>query len=200
MIADIRTIEELWAALDETGASARYSLLLNSATIESLEPFFQVAAAVRARTELVSPLIADPNWRITLVGTALAVLIRAKPLAVPMIQRLVDGSWVAPQLAAGIASLPQDESNLEPLRRLLAESTAESDPKTVLSAHSALSLLNDPVARQFDGGAVFAELWNRDTARCHQIAMRWSGKWQIAGPYFRLRFGVLDAAEQPPAV
>jgi HEAT repeat protein len=88
---------------------------------------------------------------------------------------------------------------LGPLRRVLTDSNEDSDPKTVLSAHAALSLLNDPAAREFDGSALFATLWKRDTARSHQIAVRWSGKWQVAAPYFRQRLGILEVDDAVPA-
>jgi hypothetical protein len=186
----VQTSEELWSALDSSGASARYALLLNSATIETLEPFFQVAAQVRTRPALIAPLIGDVNWRITLVGTALAVLVREETLTESMVERLVSGSWVAPQLAAGIASMPHAGAQLDPLREFLAQCTLESDPKSCMSAYAALSLLGDPIARTFDATPVFAELWKRDDVGCQQIAARWRGIWQIVGPYFRLRFGL----------
>lgn len=198
-ITTLQSFDELCAALDQTGASGRYALLLHGATIETLEPFFLVGERVRARPELLLPFIDDRNWRVTLVGTALAVLIRSEQLVTAMVAKLVAGSWVAPQLAAGIASMGPGSAALDPLRQLLARCTMDSDPKTVLSAHAALALVNDSAAREFDATSLFAALWKRDGVRCHQVAARWRGIWQVAGPYFRHRIGASDTDDLGPA-
>jgi hypothetical protein len=78
MSAEIQTTDELWSALEQTGAAARYSKLLHLITIEGLEPFFEVAPRVMHKPEIIAPLILDRNWRVILIGTALAVLVRVE--------------------------------------------------------------------------------------------------------------------------
>lgn len=198
-MTEVQTFDELCAALDQAGAFTRYTILLNSATIESLEPFFQVAERIRVRPQLLAPLIGEANWRVTLVGMALAVLVRAEQLVPPMVAQLVGGSWAAPQLAAGIASMGPGMVVLDPLRQLLTQCTIDSDPKMILSAYAALALVNDSAAREFGATDLCAALWKKDSTRAFQIAARWRGVWQVAGPYFRQRIGAHDPDNPGPA-
>jgi hypothetical protein len=193
MSAEIQTTDELWSALEQTGAAARYSKLLHLITIEGLEPFFEVAPRVLRKPELVAPLIRDGNWRVTVVGTVVAVFVRSERLAAPMVERLVQGSWVAPQLAAGIAFLPGD-ADLSPLRRVLENCHPASDPKTVMSAYAALALKHDAAASSFESTWHFSTFWKLDEVRCYELAARWRGIWSVAGPYFHRQIGTPDEA------
>jgi len=183
--ADFRTVDELCAALEKSGASERYSKLLNGITIEGLKPFFEVAPRVLARPELIEPLILGPDWRVTLVGTALAVLICSERLTAPMVEGLARGSWVAPQLAAGILSLPSENVDLSKLRAVLEGAGPASDPKHILPVFAVLEQRNDPAARAFRETDLFSALWKLDSARYYSLTWRWRGIWGIAGPHFR---------------
>ena len=194
MSAELQTTDDLWSALEQAGATARYSKLLHLVTIEGLAPFFEVAPRVMQKPDIIAPLILEPNWRVTLSGTALAVLVWSERLVQPMIERLVQGSWVAPQLAAGIAFLLGDTADLSPLRQLLESCKSTSDPKTVMSAYAALALKHDPAARTFERTELFSMLWRLDDVRCYQLAARWHGIWSVAGPYFHRRIGTPDPA------
>jgi hypothetical protein len=193
MTAQIQTTDDLWSALEQTGAAGRYSKLLHLITIEGLEPFFEVAPRVMHKPEIIAPLVLDRNWRVTLIGTALAVLVRSERLLTPMVEALVQGSWVGPQLAAGIASLPGD-ADLSPLRRVLENCSPASDPKTVMSAYAALALKHDAAASSFESTGRFSTFWKLDDVRCYQLAARWRGVWSVAGPYFHRQIGTADEA------
>ena len=146
------------------------------------------------KTDIIAPLILDPNWRVTLIGSALAALVWSERLVKPMVERLVQGNWIAPQLAAGIASLPSDNADLSQLRQLLESCDPTSAPKTVMSAYAALALKNDPVARSFEKTELFSTYWKLDDVHCYQIVARWRGIWQVAGPYFLRRIGAPEEA------
>lgn len=184
----MKTTEELWAALERSGASARYAKLLHGLTLPDLQPFFECAAPVVARPEMTAPIILDPNWRVSAIGAALAALAWSEKLAAPLIDALGRGSFVAPQLAGAIASIPRPESELPRLRALLDH----GDAKTALSAYAALSLVNDPAASAFDKTPRFAELWAKDDVRCVALASKWRGIWSVAGPHFRQSIGWVD--------
>ncbi len=182
---DYKSQEELLAGLESSGASARYTQLLQRTGIAELRPFFEVATRVQARPELLAPLILDDNWRLNIVGTALAVLIGSERLAPSMIDQLVRGSWAAPQLAAAIASVVTSKTDVSKLRDLLKRADAASEPKTLFSAFAALDLLGDSAAREFVRNPAFSELRQRDEAHFYLLAARWRGIWMVAGPYFR---------------
>jgi hypothetical protein len=184
---DIRSTEDLWKALGSSGAADRYTKLLHGITIDGLTPFFQTAAQVVGRPELVAPLILEHDWRAGILGAALAALLGSPRLGAPLIESLQAGSWVAPQLAAAIAALPGAPPDLSPLRVLLAHANAVDDPKWIMSIYAALSMGKDPAASEFEKKAAFSTLWANGGASWFALAVRWRGVWGVAGPYFRTR-------------
>lgn len=87
-----------------------------------------------------------------------------------MAWRLANWNWVAPQLAAGIAIVDQG-GGIDLVQKIVEEATEESNPKVVLSAYSALSFMNSPIAAEFEASPLFEHLNNADA---------WDGSVSIA--------------------
>ena len=76
---------------------------------------------------MIRALIQDRNWRRVLVGNAAVILLRAGEFENDLFLRLAQGSWVAPQLAVGLA-LVSNGSTVPALEKLIDEATEEESP------------------------------------------------------------------------
>ena len=140
------------------------------------------AIELKERPHLIKELIrGEGGWRPTLVGNAIAILLRAREFESDLIWRLSNWSWVAPQVAAGIAILsgPSTEKDLEPL---LKNAMEESDPKIVLSTYSALKFIGSPLAEEFESGQIFKTLKDKDRDSCLEIARTHWNFWKEVEP------------------
>lgn len=127
----------------------------------ALNKYRELALNLRKHPEEIRKLIISLNWRPTLVGNAVAILLREKAFQEDMIWRLENRSWVAPQLAAGIAIL--DEGLAEDrLIKILVSASDVSNPKTIMSTYSSLVFLKSPFAEKFEKTAIFERLKEKD--------------------------------------
>jgi hypothetical protein len=53
--------------------------------------------------KIIKVLIRDTNWRLTLIGNAVTILLNASEFEEDLTWRLTHSTWVAPQVATGIA-------------------------------------------------------------------------------------------------
>lgn len=137
---------------------------------ELLRKYRSLAAGLRRSPEFVRELVRDNNWRPTLIGVIVVVLLRAVEHQADMAWRLANWNWVAPQLAVGIAIVDKG-GGLDLVRKIVEEATEESNPKVVLSAYSALSFMNSPIVAEFEASPLFEHLKKADA---------WDGSVNIA--------------------
>jgi hypothetical protein len=137
---------------------------------ELLRKYRSLAAGLRESPEFVQELIRDKNWRPTLIGITVVILLRAVEYQADMVWRLANWNWVAPQLAVGIAMVDQGRG-INLIRGIVEEATETSNPKVVMSAYSALSFMNSPIAAEFESTPLFEHLTTADA---------WDGSMGIA--------------------
>ena len=147
-----------------------------------LAKYRKLAVGLRTCPDFIRELISDRNWRPTLIGLAVVILLRAAEYQSDMVWRLVNWNWVAPQLAVAIAIVDQGRGE-DLLRRVVEEANEESNPKIVMSAYSALSFVNSPIAAEFEGSELFehlrkADAWDGSVA----IAKRHWEFWNAIAP------------------
>jgi len=161
--AFVRKLDELGLSENNKTYDWYLSLLHFSGDTDSefFSRFQKFAVAVKDDDRFISDLIRDRNWRATVVGVALGVVLRKFDLQADMIWRIANLNWAAPQLAAGIGFLDRGkgESQLVPL---LNEATEDSNPKSVLSIYAALGFLGSPAAVEFENSELFAYLTEKD--------------------------------------
>src|SRR5262245_60741517 len=144
----ITSTEALWNELERRGLTTLYAKFLHQSwwpqtPLQAIQPFAEVAAQVKVQPQLIAPLIEDTNWRVNLHGVALAILAGARSLVPLLARRLGVGSWIAPQLAAGIVLLSRGDdasdsrrvAELAELTALLRAATIDSEPKIVMSIY-----------------------------------------------------------------
>jgi len=127
-----------------------------------MEKYKNLAIMLKDSPELISELIRDENWRPTLVGNAIAILLRAKEFQKDLVWRLENGNWVAPQIAVALAILNDDFAEKE-LKRIIENVSEESNPKTIMSAYSSLKFLESKIANEFEKTKLFEVLKQKDS-------------------------------------
>lgn len=142
-----------------------------------LNRYIELAVQLKESPEVIRALIRSENWRPTLVGNAVAILMRDSQFRGDLIWRLVSWTGVAPQVAAGIA-LVSDSTSMPALETVLAEVSTESSPKTVLSAYSALKLCGSDEAERFEATPIYAALRAKDQHNCIGIAEQHWDFWK----------------------
>ena len=102
-------------------------------------------------------LVAD--WRVTLNANIVAILQGDAVYVETLVEQIVKLSWVAPQLAAGVALLSPTDTvpQLEQLVHNAAKPTDGRQNKAVLSAYAALKLLGSDAAIAFEQNPIFHE-------------------------------------------
>ncbi len=135
-----------------------------------LSKYNDLALSLKDSPKIIKHLIRDPNWRPTLVGNAVVMLLKAHSLQKDLIWRLENGSWVSPQLAVGIKLIDDGFAEKE-MERLIEISTEESNPKTIMSAYSCLKFLGSKYATEFENTDAF-EIWKEKDS--------WDNSFQIA--------------------
>jgi hypothetical protein len=194
----ITSTEALWNELEGRGLATLYTKFLHQSwwpqtPLQAIQPFAEIAAQVKAQPQLIAPLIEDTNWRVNLHGVALAILAGARPLVPVLARRLGAGSWIAPQLAAGIALLgrgddPSDSSGVAELAELTARlraATIDSEPKIVMSIYVVMSYLDRTAAGDFASSSVFQRLWI-DGSNWYDLTLRHIHFWRVLLPHFML--------------
>ncbi|MDQ6786224.1 MAG: hypothetical protein M3033_05325 [Acidobacteriota bacterium] len=129
---------------------------------EGLESYRKLALNLKDSPKLISELIRDVNWRPTLVGNAITILLRTKEFHKDLIWRLENGSWVSPQIAVGIALLNANLAEKE-LNKIIENASEESNPKTIMSAYSSLKFLESNFAKKFEQTKLFEVLREKDS-------------------------------------
>jgi hypothetical protein len=127
-----------------------------------LDRYRRFAVGLCDAPEFVRDLIRDKNWRPTLMGLTVVILLRAVEYQADMAWRLANGNWVAPQLAVAIA-LVDEGKGVDLVRGIVDSATEESNAKVVMSAYSALSFLKSPIAYEFEASPLFEHLKNADS-------------------------------------
>lgn len=146
-----------------------------------LNRYSELALRLRESPEVIRTLIREPNWRPTLLGNALTILLRDPQFQNDLVWRLVNWTWVAPQVAVGIA-LVSDAALIPELEILLANTSGKSHPKTILSAYFALKLRGSEKAKQFETSLLYNELKAEDRDNCIEIAERHWNFWKNIKP------------------
>lgn len=142
-----------------------------------LNRYSELAMQLKENPEVIRALIRDPEWRPTLIGNALTILLKDSRFQNDLIWRLVNWTWVAPQVAAGIA-IVSDALSIPELEMLLANASDESNPKTVLSAYSALKLCGSYKAKQFETTQLYNALNAKDQDNCIEKVERHWNFWR----------------------
>lgn len=188
----ILTTDDLWSQIVESHLTDRHLSLMNlnwwpNPPWEALTPYARIAGKVVDRSELIRPLIEDRNWRTNLFGVAIAVLADAKPLLDSMIARIGD-SWVAPQIAAGVALLLPDPDNegrdlyLSKLLEIAMAPPANDELKYLMSAYAALRICSKSHVKCFEENAGFGEKWRVGGAWYDLTKMHYE-RWRSMLPY-----------------
>lgn len=147
---------------DENDVPLHLNLIsLNFATEEVIERIKNVALDLKKSPQVITELIRDANWRPTLVGNAFTILLREEKFQSDLIWRLENWSWVAPQIAVGIALIDKGSAEKE-LERILENASEDSNPKTIMSVYSSLKFLESNIAEKFEGNKLFNILKEKD--------------------------------------
>jgi hypothetical protein len=144
------------------GSEAKKEIFLNK--------FKQLASDLKRKPKTIKKLIVSANWRPTLVGNAVAILLKENKFHDNMIWRLENRSWVAPQLAVGIALLDKGTGEKK-LQKIISDATEESNPKAIISAYSSLKFLESKSANEFEQTKLYEMLKEKD---------RWDDSIRIA--------------------
>lgn len=128
----------------------------------AMKKYRDLASKLKDSPEIISELIRDINWRPTLVGNATVILLRGKEFRKDLFWRLENGSWVAPQIAVGIALLNANSVEKE-LNKIIKNASEESNPKTIISAYSSLKFLESEIANEFEKTTLFEALKEKDS-------------------------------------
>lgn len=166
---DGKTIEQKLAELDLHDGMPLYNWYLpplhpnfkGTEGQELLRNYHTLGHGLRRFPEFVQELVRGKNWRPTLIGVIVVILLRAVEYQADMAWRLANWSWVAPQLAVGIAIVDQGQGEYL-VRGIVREATEESNPKVVMSAYTALSFMNSPIAAEFEASPLFEHLKKAD--------------------------------------
>lgn len=126
-----------------------------------LKKYKELAFDLREKPAVIRKLIRAETWRSHLVGNAVGIILREKRVLKDMIWRLENRSWVAPQLAVGIALL-DDGFAKKKLQRIIENASEESNPKTIMSAYSSLKFLESEFANEFEKTELFNILKEKD--------------------------------------
>ena len=128
----------------------------------TMNKYRNLAIALKNSHAIISQLICDLNWRPTLIGNAVVILLRAKEFSKDLIWRLENGTWVAPQVAVGIALLDDGLVEKE-LQRIIENASETSNPKTIMSVYSALKFLESKITNEFQQTKLFEVLKEKDS-------------------------------------
>lgn len=128
----------------------------------TLSKLKKLAIDLKRTPKTIKDLIVSVNWRPTLVGNAVAILLRDNKFQKDLIWRLEHGNWVSPQLAVGIALLDDGLAEKE-LRRIIENASEESNLKTIMSAFSSLKFLESKFAKDFEETDLFRVLKEKDS-------------------------------------
>lgn len=162
-----------WLGTDSKGVPYYLHLLNLNWSPEGLDydlsRYSELTVQLKGSPKVIRALIRESGWRPTLVGNALAILLRGSEFQNDLIWRLVNWTGVAPQVAVGIA-LVSNTPSIPELGMLLANASSESNPKTVLSAYAALKLCDSEKAEQFRTTALYDTLKAKDQHNCIRIA------------------------------
>jgi hypothetical protein len=145
---------------------------------KDIKHYCTLAIKLKNNPEIVRELIRHDNWRATLVGNAMAILLRTSEFEDDLLWRLQNWSWVSPQIAAGIGIL-SGGSAIPALEMILANASHDSDPKTILSAYSALQFLGSKKAKAFENNLLFDSLKSADDDNCIEVAKHHWNFWKI---------------------
>ena len=141
-----------------------------------------IAISLKDKPEKVGELVRELNWRPTLVGNTLAILLREHRVQKDMIWRLEKGTWVSPQLSVGIALL-NDGSAEKELKRIIESATEDSNPGTIMSAYSSLVFLESQAAELFKQTTLFKKLREKDSRNNSiEIAQKHWDFWKSIDP------------------
>lgn len=121
-----------------------------------------LANDLKEKPKTIKGLITSVNWRPTLVGNAIAILLRDSQFQKDLIWRLENGNWVSPQIAVGIALIANSLAEKE-LRRIIENASEESNAKTIMSAYSSLKCLGSEFAKEFEQTDLFGFLKEKDS-------------------------------------
>jgi hypothetical protein len=127
-----------------------------------IERLRKLAIGVKDSPNFIRELIRDKNWRPTVLGNAIVILLRAKEFQKDLIWRLENGSWVAPQIAVAIALLNDGLAENE-LNKIIESASKESNPKSIMSAYSSLKFLKSKSAEEFEKTELFEVLKEKDS-------------------------------------
>ncbi len=152
----------------KTGDGSFYLNLLNPRYVDKasedwLPVFIELAHQLKAETDLVRQMLSS-HWRPSLVATSVILLLRSRDFEKDVVQRLLKGSWIAPQLAVciGLISLGQERAVLERhLNQLIVEHQANPDSelgKYLMSTYSALKFMGAQTAQEFENSPYFREV------------------------------------------
>jgi hypothetical protein len=167
-----------WLGVDEKGVPYHLHLLQPEWSPDGkgadLIRFRELSIKLKSSPIIVRQLIRDDNWRPTLIGNAVAILLRATEFENDLMWRLSKPTWVAPQVAVGIAMLSNGSIETD-LRQLLAIASEESSPKMILSVYCALKFIGSKIANEFEETELFKRLKLKDQDDCIRIAeANWS--------------------------
>jgi hypothetical protein len=149
-----------------TEDSAYYLVLLNldwgtKGEAFAIEVFSELAWLLKASPTVTKAMFAAA-WRPQLVANVVVILQQASEFTDDLMQPLIQGSWVAPQLAVGVALLASQQAvpTLEAYWDLLLNSSTHDkwDGKQVMAIFSALRLVGSPQAQVFEGSPLFKQL------------------------------------------
>jgi hypothetical protein len=122
------------------------------------------------------------GWRGHLVGNMIAILQNMPTFETDQALSLIGGSWVAPQLAAGIALTTQGQAMplLEAFLELAIEDQHLLFPKSMLSAYATLKLVGSQKADEFEQTERFTQLQASDRDNCIERTYRYyeSDLWE----------------------
>jgi hypothetical protein len=129
---------------------------------EVISRFKELAFNLKHYPNVIKELIRDLNWRPTLVGNAVVILLGERGFQSDLIWRLENWSWVAPQIAGGIALSDEGSAERE-LQRIIENASENSNPKTIMSTYSSLKFLESKTADEFEKTRLFEILKEKDS-------------------------------------
>lgn len=154
------------------------------------EVYTELARHLQAQPEITRRLLRGETggWYSHLIGNVIAILQRNAEVSIELAQRIMEGSFAAPQLAAGFALTTQGdgvaelEQFLDTIHYEPSSSLPPDAPKKYLSAYAALKLLGTATADTFSQKPVFEQLTALDRDSCVGWTERYYREWKDVPP------------------
>lgn len=147
-----------------------------------LNAYSDLARILRSQPDVLRKMLMESPWRPSLVANVVIILLRAQEFEKDLVQRLVQGSWIAPQLAVstGLISTGRQIATLEDsLDQLIARYQEYADNelgKHLMSVYAALKLIGSHRAVEFQNSTYFHEITPSEVAKDnwrHADNLRW---------------------------